>query len=61
MDKKENSISLTEGKAVISDENGKIKASEVLSANLRNITYGSEDADNSDGLPEGSIYLKVIE
>lgn len=61
LDKKENSISLTGGKAVISDENGKLKASEVLSANLRNITYGSEAADNSDELPEGSIYLKVIE
>ena len=61
LDEKEGKISLSAGYAIISDSEGKVAVSEVKSENLRSITYGREEANNEDGLANGSIYLKVVE
>lgn len=58
---KEDKISLGNNIVPITDGNGLLISSQIQAGNLRNITYGTSEPDSSDGLTDGSVYLKVIE
>lgn len=58
---KQDVISLGGGKVVMTNAEGKLIASDFNSEDFRAIYYGTDEPNNSDGLSEGSIYLKVVE